>query len=80
MPKTKKDVILALADKIGGERAERIRAAFETPLLKDLKAWNEILSEEEFESQLKKTEIGLKKAALLNQRDWPGDPASWGLN
>jgi hypothetical protein len=80
MPKTKKDVLLALADKIGGERAERIRASFETPLLKGLKAWNEILSEEEFESQLKKTEIGLKKAALLNRPECPGDPASWGLN
>ena len=80
MPKTKKDVILALADKIGGERAERIRATFETSPLKDLKKWHEILSDEEFESQVKKAEIGLKKAALLNQRDWPGDPASWGLN
>jgi hypothetical protein len=80
MPKTKKDVLLALADKIGGERAERIRAFFETPLLKDLKVWNEMLSDEEFESQLKKTEIGLKKAASLNKRDWPGDSASWGLN
>jgi len=80
MPKTKKDMLLALADKIGGERAERIRASFETPLLKDLKAWDEILSDEEFESQLKKTELGLKKAVLLNRRGWPGDPAVWGLN
>jgi hypothetical protein len=77
MPKTKRTYSLRLQTKSAAS-AERIRASFQSPLLKDLKMWNETLSDEEFESQLQKTEIGLQKAALLNQRNWPGNPASWG--
>ena len=80
MPKTKRDLIFTLADRIGGERGRRMKAAFETPLLKDLKAWDEIVNDEEFESQLKRLGQNVGKAVDLKELGWPDSPESWGFN
>jgi len=79
MTKTKRDLIQAVSEKIGGEQGQRMRAAFEKPFLKDLKAWDQVLSEEEFESQLKQLEQNIKKAAFLKSGGSFDNPESWGL-
>lgn len=81
MPKTKKDLILAYADKIGGSHGAKIRAVLESPALTNLKAWNEIMSEEEFGLQLNKLERGMITFTDLAKKGWPGAPdAIWGAN
>ena len=75
MPKTKRELILTLSDKIGGERGQRMRTAFEGSFLKDLKAWDTVLSDEDFDTQLKK----LERAVFLKINGELQNPGSWGL-
>ena len=79
MPKTKKDLIIALADKVGGERGQRMREAFGSTMLKDLKAWDEVLSDEEFATQLKTLEQMAGGAPLFKKGGEAGQPGTWGL-
>jgi hypothetical protein len=60
MPKTKRDLYNAIADKIGGERGKRMRECFQQSPFKDL--LNEEISDEDFASHLKKAERDLPKA------------------
>jgi flagellar motility protein MotE (MotC chaperone) len=78
MPKTKRELLHQLADKLGGEQAERMRAA-----LKKKSPFDDLLdrpmSDEEFASQLQKAEHDLPKVlAKMKSADW-GKPGTWGL-
>jgi len=57
MPKTQKDLFLALLDRMGGggPQGAMMRASFEQQLLPSLKKsakWDEAISDEDFERQL----------------------------
>jgi len=57
MPKTQKDLMLALLDKMagGGPQGAMMRASFEQQLLPTLKKsqkWDEVISDDEFDRQL----------------------------
>jgi hypothetical protein len=79
MSKTKRDLILTLSAKIGGQRGKALRTALETPFMKDLKTWDAALSEEEFQVQLKILERNVSKASLIKKKGKPENPSSWGL-
>jgi hypothetical protein len=78
MPKTKRDLLHAVADKIGGEHGERMRTA-----LKRKTPFDDILdrtmSREAFVSEMKRLESDLPKAfAKMKTMDWE-KPGTWGL-
>ena len=74
MPKTAKDLIYALADKVGGKKGQRMRAALEKPPLKGLKAWDEIMTDEEFSSQFGK----MGNALIAKRKSRLESPGTWG--
>jgi hypothetical protein len=74
MPKPKKDLVYALAERIGGEKGERMRATWEKPPLKGLKAWDEIMTDEDFAAKLEM--IGDDFAAKGEIHSEP--PGTWG--
>ncbi len=77
MPKTRRDLLLAIADKIGGERARRMREAVRQarydPHLE------RPISDEEFASQLEKAERDLPTALASFENLGPEDPGTWGF-
>jgi len=76
MPKTEKDLLYAIAEKVGGSRGERMRERLgkKTPF-DDL--LDSSLSDEEFAAQLKNAETVLPKVfAQIEQMG--GKPRSWG--
>ncbi len=79
MQKTKRKLLYAIADKIGGVSAEKIRTALaaKTPIDDIL---DRPISEEEFASQLKDAEkIWPKALARLQSQEW-AKSSDWGLN
>lgn len=81
MAKTKKQLIQDYAEKLGGERGEKIRTALEGPLLKGLKMWDEQMSDEQFEVQWGRIERASAKLDDLEKKGWPGAPdGTWGVN
>jgi hypothetical protein len=79
MPKTTKDLLLALADKIGGEEAERVRAAIQNKKLTGAVV-DRPISDVEFEAQLSKMAQNLPKLlAKMKGPEWMKS-AEWGLN
>lgn len=78
MPKTKRDLIHALADRIGGEDGDRMRAA-----LQKQSPFDDIIdrpiAEEDFASLLEEMDRNWKAArAKMKKVDWER-PGSWGL-
>jgi hypothetical protein len=78
MPKTKRDLLHALADRIGGAHGERLRAALaKKNLLDDI--IDRPMSDEEFTSQLEKLARELPAAfAKMKDVEWE-KPGTWGL-
>lgn len=79
MQKTKRDLLYAVADKIGGEQAEKLRT-----MLKQKSVFDGILdrpmTEEEFSAQLEQMAHGLPKAfARIDGPAWMKSE-EWGLN
>jgi hypothetical protein len=77
MPKTKRDLLYAVADKIVGERGERMRSA-----LKKKTPFDDIIdrpmSDEAFDAEKKKLESELPQAfEKMNKVDWE-KPGTWG--
>ncbi|QYM80432.1 hypothetical protein K0B96_07450 [Horticoccus luteus] len=79
MSKTRRQLLLAVADAIGGRRGAGMRAALDSQLLHDLEVWDELLSEAEFELQV-------AQLARRLSTDDPGlgrrafePPETWGL-
>lgn len=79
MAKTKRDLIHALAEKIGGPRGERMRAVLARPEFGDLLAWDEELTEEAFASQLATMTTTLRELKASGHASDAGLPGSWGL-
>jgi hypothetical protein len=79
MARTKRDLIHALADKIGGPRGERMRAVLAKPAFADLDAWDEELSEETFASQLAAMSTAMRETKASGHASDGGRPGSWGL-
>ena len=78
MPKTKKALLHAVADKIGGEQGARLRDTLrkKTPFDDVL---DRPMSDETFEAELKKAGTDFPKAlAHLGLRP-PEEPGSWGF-
>jgi hypothetical protein len=77
MPKTRRDLLLAIADKVGGERARRMREAVRQakydPLLE------RPISDAEFASRLEQAEKDLPTALESFENLGPEDPGSWGF-
>jgi len=79
MARTKRDLIHALADKIGGPRGERMRAVLAKPAFADLDAWDEELSEEMFASQLAAMSAAMRETKTSGHANDGSRSASWGL-
>lgn len=76
MPKTKRDLLIAIADRIGGERAKRMREA-----LRDLSFAHLLdrpLSDEEFAAMLRQAEKDLP-SIMANLEPVPTPPGTWGF-
>jgi hypothetical protein len=78
MPKTKRDLIYALAEKVGGDQGQRMREVIESSLFKDLKQLDIPLSDEEYTGESKKMENFPEFLARLKQMR-SEKPGSWGL-
>ncbi|HVU32101.1 MAG TPA: hypothetical protein VHE61_01615 [Opitutaceae bacterium] len=77
MPKTRKDLLLAIADRIGGERGRRMREAVQHSGCLDL--MDRELSDEEFAAQLENAERDLPKLLGMLENMGPEQPGSWGF-
>jgi len=78
MPKTKRTLLSALADRIGGGHGRRMRAA-----LSRIAPFDDLLDrpmdDAAYDSELKRLETDLPKAfATMKPREWER-PGSWGL-
>jgi hypothetical protein len=79
MPKTKRDLLHALADKIGGDQGERLRALLQRKTMMD-DILDRPLSEEEFAAQLQKLQQGIPQALeRIQGEDWMKS-GEWGNN
>ena len=79
MPKTKRDLLYAVADKIGGETGEKMRARLQTKTIID-DILDRSMSDEDLDAQLRKMECGLPSAfAKLQGVEWMKSD-EWGLN
>ncbi len=79
MQKTKRELLYAIADKVGGASAEKIRSALamKSPIDDML---DRPISEEEFALQLKDAErIWPKAIARLQSQEW-AKSGDWGMN
>lgn len=79
MSKTRRQLLLAVADAIGGTRGAGMRAALRSPLLHDLEVWDEVVSETEFDSQVAQLTRRLSTDDLGSRRRALVPPESWGL-
>jgi len=75
MPKTRKDLYIAIADKIGGPRGERIRHAVESTDSTDL-LLAQIIPDERFEAEMKK----LDQIPESQRPGYPLPGESWGFS
>jgi hypothetical protein len=79
VPKTKRDLLRAVADKIGGEAGEKIRARLQKKTIID-DILDRPMSDKDFDAQLLKMERGLPSAlAKLQGIEWMKSD-EWGLN
>ena len=79
MPKTKRDLLYALADRIGGEHGQRMREALAKPVFQELRMLQRTYSDEEFAAELERMERDTR-AALARAKEIELDkPATWGL-
>lgn len=78
MARTKRDLIKALADAIGGPRGERMHAVLSKPGFGDLAAWEEEMSEEAFASQFESMHNALQNMRASGHA-MDGLPGTWGL-
>jgi hypothetical protein len=78
MPKTRRELLLALADRIGGAQGERLRAALaKKDLLDDI--IDRPMSDEEFTAQLEMLARNLPATfAKMKDVEWE-KPGTWGL-
>lgn len=76
MPKTRRDLLYAIADKIGGERGKRMREAVRKTRFPEL--LDRPMTDEEFATQLRNAERDLPQvlASLETLRESPG---TWGF-
>lgn len=79
MPKTKKDLLCAIANKIGGERGKCMRDALRKTM--PFKGLLELpISDKEFTSELNKTESNLLKAFARLEQAPREKTGSWGFS
>ena len=79
MQKTKRELLYAIAEKVGGVSAEKIRAALAAKTLID-DILDRPISEEEFASQLSNAEkVWPKALARIQSQQWPKS-GDWGAN
>jgi hypothetical protein len=77
MAKTRRDLLYAIADKIGGERGKRMRELIKHSAFRDL--LDRPLTDEDFADQLNNAERDLP--AVLSNLEWlgPEQPGTWGF-
>lgn len=79
MPKTKRDLLHAVAAKIGGETGGKLLARLQQKTIID-DILDRPMSDEDYEAQLSKMETGLPNAlAILQSEQWMKSK-EWGLN
>jgi hypothetical protein len=79
MPKTKRDLLYAVAAKIGGETGEKLLARLQKKTIID-DILDRPMSDEDFQAQLQKMENGLPSAlAKIQGVEWMKSD-EWGLN
>jgi hypothetical protein len=76
--KTKKDLLYALANRIGGEDGARLHEQLKVKTPFD-DVLNRTMSDEDFATELKKLENDLPKAFVRALRVAIEQPGSWGL-
>jgi hypothetical protein len=76
MPKTRRDLLLAIADKVGGERGKRMREALER--CECLALMDRPITDEEFARQLEKAERDLPRI-LAGEKPGRELPGTWGF-
>ena len=75
--KTRRDLLYAIADKIGGERGRRMRELIRHCAYRDL--LNRPLTEEAFIEQLKNADRDLPGILANLERLGPEPPGTWGF-
>lgn len=80
MPKTKKDLMYALADRIGGEQGQKLREGLAKPLFQDLRSLEQTYTDAEFATELDKLERDLPQALAKLKQAKLDKPATWGLS
>jgi hypothetical protein len=77
MAKTRRDLLYAIAKKIGGERGKRMRELVRHSPFRDL--LDRPLSDEEFADQLDNAERDLPAVLANLERLGPEKPGTWGF-
>jgi hypothetical protein len=77
MPRTRRELLYAIADKVGGERGKRMREMIKHSVRLDL--MERILTDEEFADQLKQAELDLPRVMANLEDLGPADPGTWGF-
>ncbi len=77
MPKTRRDLLYAIADKIGGERGKRMREAVRKTGFPEL--LDRPMTDEEFATQLINAERDLPMILANLEKLPPESPGTWGF-
>ncbi len=77
MPKTRRDLLLAIAEKIGGERGKRMREALRNCHFAAM--MDRPMTDDEFEQQMKNAERELPSLMTKLENLGTEKPGSWGF-
>ncbi len=77
MAKTRRDLLNAIADKIGGERGKRMRELVKHSAFRDL--LDRELTDEDYADQLNNAERDLPMVLANLERLGPEKPGTWGF-
>jgi hypothetical protein len=77
MPRTRRDLLYAIADRIGGERGRRMREAVRNSAFGDL--LDRPMTEADFVQQLQNAERDLPTVLASFEQLGPEHPGSWGF-
>ena len=77
MSKTRRQLLIAIAERIGGERGKRMRELLRHSTRLDL--LERLMTEEEFAEQLQRAERDLPGLLAELEDLGPADPGTWGF-